>query len=146
MNIKKLIAVTLSAATFALSLTACGGKSSDSSAGSSSAARIAIIAMTMSSSIRVKRRFFRGAGGGEAHQRAARCRRQVTRANAPVEARESLLAFFRGAGGAKPTSGISRNEVTHMPLYGFSLPTFFSPGKESMAMIAITISNSINVK
>ena len=36
MNIKKLIAVTLSAATFALSLTACGGKSSDSSAGSSS--------------------------------------------------------------------------------------------------------------
>ena len=37
MNIKKLIAVTLSAATFALSLTACGGKSSDSSAGSSSA-------------------------------------------------------------------------------------------------------------
>ena len=35
MNIKKLIAVTLSAATFALSLTACGGKSSDSSAGSS---------------------------------------------------------------------------------------------------------------
>ena len=34
MNIKKLIAVTLSAATFALSLTACGGKSSDSSAGS----------------------------------------------------------------------------------------------------------------
>ena len=38
MNIKKLIAVTLSAATFALSLTACGGKSSDSSAGSSSAA------------------------------------------------------------------------------------------------------------
>lgn len=37
MNIKKLIAVTLSAATFALSLTACGGKSSDSSAGSSGA-------------------------------------------------------------------------------------------------------------
>ena len=37
MNIKKLIAVTLSAATFALSLTACGGKSSDSSAGSSAA-------------------------------------------------------------------------------------------------------------
>ena len=36
MNIKKLIAVTLSAATFALSLTACGSKSSDSSAGSSS--------------------------------------------------------------------------------------------------------------
>lgn len=36
MNIKKLIAVTLSAATFALSLTACGGKSSTSSAGSSS--------------------------------------------------------------------------------------------------------------
>ena len=36
MNIKKLIAVTLSAATFALSLTACGGKSSNSSAGSSS--------------------------------------------------------------------------------------------------------------
>ena len=32
MNIKKLIAVTLSAATFALSLTARGGKSSDSSA------------------------------------------------------------------------------------------------------------------
>lgn len=37
MNIKKLIAVTLSAATFALSLTACGGKSNDSSAGSSGA-------------------------------------------------------------------------------------------------------------
>ena len=37
MNIKKLIAVTLSAATFALSLTACGGKSGDSSAGSSAA-------------------------------------------------------------------------------------------------------------
>ena len=37
MNIKKLIAVTLSAATFALSLTACGGESSDSSAGSSAA-------------------------------------------------------------------------------------------------------------
>ena len=36
MNIKKLIAVTLSAATFALSLTASGGKSSDSSAGSNS--------------------------------------------------------------------------------------------------------------
>ena len=37
MNIKKLIAVTLSAATFALSLTACGGKSSASSASGSGA-------------------------------------------------------------------------------------------------------------
>ena len=44
--------------------------------------------------------------------------------------------FLRGA---KPASGISRNEVTHMPLRGFSLPAFFSPGKESMAMIAIVV-------
>lgn len=36
MNIKKAIAVTLSAATFALSLTACGGKSGTTSANAAS--------------------------------------------------------------------------------------------------------------
>ena len=51
MNIKKLIAVTLSAATFALSLTACGGKSSDSSAGSSSAAESTTVKLGVVGSI-----------------------------------------------------------------------------------------------
>ena len=51
MNIKKLIAVTLSAATFALFLTACGGKSSDSSAGSSSAAESTTVKLGVVGSI-----------------------------------------------------------------------------------------------
>lgn len=51
MNIKKLIAVTLSAATFALSLTACGGKSSDASAGSSSAAESTTVKLGVVGSI-----------------------------------------------------------------------------------------------
>ena len=51
MNIKKLIAVTLSAATFALSLTACGGKSSVSSAGSSSAAESTTVKLGVVGSI-----------------------------------------------------------------------------------------------
>ena len=51
MNIKKLIVVTLSAATFALSLTACGGKSSDSSAGSSSAAESTTVKLGVVGSI-----------------------------------------------------------------------------------------------
>lgn len=51
MNIKKLIAVTLSAATFALSLTACGGKSSTSSAGSSSAAESTTVKLGVVGSI-----------------------------------------------------------------------------------------------
>ena len=51
MNIKKLIAVTLSAVTFALSLTACGGKSSDSSAGSSSAAESTTVKLGVVGSI-----------------------------------------------------------------------------------------------
>lgn len=51
MNIKKLIAVTLSAATFALSLTACGGKSSTSSAGNSSAAESTTVKLGVVGSI-----------------------------------------------------------------------------------------------
>ena len=51
MNIKKLIAVTLSDATFALSLTACGGKSIDYSAGSSSGAESTTVKLGVVGSI-----------------------------------------------------------------------------------------------
>ena len=39
--------------------------------------------------------------GGEAHQRAARCRRQVTRANAPVGGARITSCFFPGGRGGE---------------------------------------------